>query len=82
MTRLRAGACYSGVTNRVAIRAARAFSWVPKRLSKVACFSGLRRCHSSIIFSAVPISTLAWVSLKVSVTLESGVGVKRLCQAV
>src|SRR3546814_9100602 len=35
------------------------------RSSSAACFSGERRVQISTIFSAVPIRTLAWASLKV-----------------
>ncbi|CAI8720904.1 hypothetical protein EMIT0P253_130034 [Pseudomonas sp. IT-P253] len=57
----------AGATSCVVTRAAKAFSSLPKRASRAACFSGERRFQSSIIFSAVPIRTLAWVSLKSSV---------------
>src|SRR5471030_1863171 len=66
----------AGATSCVVTRAASAFSSLPKRASRAACFSGERRFQISIIFSAVPIRTLAWVSLKSSV-MEGGSGFRR-----
>jgi hypothetical protein len=68
----------AGATNCVVTNAAKAFSWLPKRSSKACFFSGLKRDQTLIIFSAVPIKVLAWVSVN---SVMEGVYLSRHFQA-